>query len=96
MLLKFFLLFTGITTLYSIKDWRRGIYLMILIGIVKDPIRKMIPDAPAYLALVTVPIWAGILLGALIENQQLWHDFRNSHKIRNQTNDKRVNGHIPQ
>lgn len=80
MLLNIFLVLTGIATLYSIKDWRRGIYLMILIGIVKDPIRKMIPGAPAYLALATVPIWAGILVGALLENPQLWHDFRNSHK----------------
>ena len=80
MLLKLFLLITGIATLFSVKDWRRGIYLMILIGIVKDPVRKMIPGAPAYLALVTVPIWGGILLGAFIENPGLWHDFRISYK----------------
>ena len=80
MLLNIFLLFTGIATLYSIKDWRRGIYLMILIGIIKDPIRKMIPGSPAYLALATVPIWGGILIGALIENPQLWQEFRNSYQ----------------
>jgi len=80
MLLNIFLLCTGIATLFSIKDWRRGIYLMILIGIVKDPVRKMIPGAPAYLALATVPVWAGILIGAFIENPGLWHDFRNSYR----------------
>lgn len=80
MLLNIFLLFTGIATLISIKDWRRGIYLMILIGTIKDPIRKMIPGAPAYLALAAAPIWGGILVGAFVENSGLWQDFRISYK----------------
>ena len=49
---------------------------MILIGIIKDPIRKMIPDAPAYLALATVPVWGAILIGALVENPNVVKNFR--------------------
>ena len=79
-LLIVFILLIGAATLFTLKDWRRGIYWMILLGVIKDPIRKMIPGAPAYLALATVPVWAGILLGAWIENPRLWADFRNSYK----------------
>ena len=76
MLLYTFLILIGAATVYSFKDWRKGIYLMILIGIIKDPIRKMIPDAPAYLALATVPILGSILIGALIENPKVLNDFK--------------------
>ena len=75
MLLYSFFTLIGAVTLYSFKDWRRGIYLMIFIGIIKDPIRKMIPDAPAYLALATVPVYVSILIGAFIENPKVFKDF---------------------
>ncbi len=80
MLLKLFLLFTVISSLYAIKDWRFGIYLMILVGIFKDPIRKMIPGAPAYLALATVPIWGAICVGAIIEDPKLIKNFIKQYK----------------
>jgi hypothetical protein len=75
MLLYTFLILIGAATGLSFKDWRRGIYLMILIGIIKDPIRKMIPDSPAYLALATVPIWGAILISSLIENPNVLKNF---------------------
>ena len=76
MLLYTFLIFIVAATIFSFKDWRKGIYLMILIGIIKDPIRKIIPDAPAYLALATVPVWGAILIGALVDNPNLVKNFR--------------------
>jgi hypothetical protein len=76
MLLYTFLILICVATACAIKDWRKGVFLMIIAGIIKDPIRKMVPDAPAYLALATVPIWGAILIGALIENPDVVKKFK--------------------
>jgi hypothetical protein len=53
---------------------------MILLGAIKDPIRKMIPGTPVYLALATVPVWGGMLLGAFKNHRQLWSMFKGSYR----------------
>jgi len=41
----------------TLENWRRGIFFLILIAALQDPVRKMVPGAPGYLALSIMPVW---------------------------------------
>jgi hypothetical protein len=62
-------------TLITLTNWRLGVPLAILIGLVQDPVRKMIPGTPAILVLATLPIWAAIWFGAIVQERG-WARFR--------------------
>ncbi len=55
----------ALSVLVTVLDWRKGILLLVLVGAVQDPIRKLTPDAPGYLVLATAPIWLTICVLAL-------------------------------
>ena len=37
--------------------WRWGVFAAIVIGLLQDPLRKMVPGVPGYLAMCSVPVW---------------------------------------
>ena len=76
MLEKVFLASVAAAALIALRYWRAGIYLMIVFSAIQDPVRKMIPGAPAYLVLATVPLWAAIIVSAMTANPALWSRFR--------------------
>ena len=45
----------------SFKNWRYGLYWIVIIGALQDPVRKMTPGAPSYFVLSTLPVWLAIL-----------------------------------
>lgn len=49
------------------KDWRRGIAMAILIGMIQDPLRKIIPGTPAMLTMASLPVWLVAAAAALME-----------------------------
>lgn len=57
------LIFAGCVVAYW--RWRFGIVAALLIGLIQDPIRKMVPDAPAYLALSSLPVWLAVVGAAV-------------------------------
>lgn len=61
MILYSFLLFIALAALITFDNWRRGIFFLILIASVQDPVRKMIPGAPGYLVLSIMPVWFAML-----------------------------------
>ncbi len=61
--LLFVLIAAGVAA--ALLDWRRGLYFLILVAAVQDPIRKLTPGAPGYLVLATAPIWMAMIVGAL-------------------------------
>lgn len=62
----------------ALSNWRAACYALILVGAIQDPVRKLTPGSPAYMVLATVPIWAGIVVGAWTQQPGLWHSFRSS------------------
>jgi hypothetical protein len=46
--------------------WRWGVFAAILIGLLQDPLRKMVPGVPGYLAMTTMPVWITVLVAALV------------------------------
>lgn len=45
-------------------EWRRGLYMVLIVGMLQDPVRKLTPEAPPIFVLSTLPIWFAIVLNA--------------------------------
>lgn len=45
----------------AVYRWRWGIFAAIIVGLLQDPLRKMVPGVPGYLAMCSVPIWLTVL-----------------------------------
>lgn len=60
-------------------DWRRGILLVILVGTLQDPVRKLTPGAPAILAIAALPVWLAVVVGAYQSDPSLWPRFRKAY-----------------
>jgi len=76
MILYGFLGLVALSAFVAALRWRLGIILMVFVAMLQDPVRKMIPGTPAYLVLATVPVWAGIVIGAAVEGGLEWQRFR--------------------
>jgi len=48
----------------ALFNWRRGIEAAILLSLLQDPVRKLVPGAPAWLVLAAVPVWLAVLVSA--------------------------------
>ncbi len=58
----------GVVTLL---DWRKGVLLVLLVGFIQDPLRKLTPNEPVYLS-VLVGVFLGLaLLSALLQQRNL-------------------------
>lgn len=71
--------FLGVVALFcavSSWKWRWGPYLMVLIAVVQDPVRKMVPGSPGFLALSAASIWGSTVLGAILANDLNWRRFQ--------------------
>lgn len=57
-----FFLYISLGTALAFSDWRRGIYLMLIAGMLQDPVRKLMPEAPAYMVLAFLPIFVALCM----------------------------------
>lgn len=62
--------------LVSVLNWRHGLFAMILIVAVQDPIRKLVPDAPGALSMATIPVLIAIVIGLISSQKKWWQDFK--------------------
>lgn len=58
----------AVACLWALYSWRWGIAAAILVGLIQDPVRKMLPGAPAYMVLMSVPVWVAAMVSALIRH----------------------------
>ena len=69
----------GLSMLFALRalfGWRTGIALMIFLAAVQDPLRKLVPGTPGWLALVTVPVFAAALFACMTRTKYFWGEFR--------------------
>ena len=64
-----FMLLVALATLVALVNWRWGIGAAIVLGLLQDPLRKIIPGTPAYLVLAGMPIWLGVICSAAFSRQ---------------------------
>jgi O-antigen ligase len=64
-----------VSVIVALVRWRAGIYLMIIVGSLQDPIRKITPDAPAIMAISSLPIWCAMIISSF-HSAHSWQAFR--------------------
>lgn len=69
-----FFAYIGISSLIAFSNWRQGVYLAMIAGMLQDPIRKLMPGAPGYMVLAFVPIFLALSAG-LFSRGNPWRGF---------------------
>jgi hypothetical protein len=64
MALAFYLIFLGAACAYSLVDWRRAWLLVMLCGVIQDPVRKLSAGSPVYISFLVVLLYFTILFAA--------------------------------
>jgi hypothetical protein len=52
----------GIACFLALRDWRLGILLMLVVGGLQDPVRKLMPGTPGWMVLSFMPVWLAICI----------------------------------
>ena len=58
--------FIAMACLIALADWRRGIYVGILVDVLRDPVRKLIPGQPVVITLSGAVVWLVIVVAAIL------------------------------
>jgi len=77
----FLILTIGLVVTFSIiafLNWRVGLLLVILLASVQDPLRKLVPGTPGFMALMTAPVFLCAVLGSMATVRAWWMDFAKS------------------
>jgi len=69
-----YFLFVALASLYAMRNWRFGFILLIFAGVLQDPVRKLMPDAPGFMVLAFTPIWLAICVRVFQPNFGPWRD----------------------
>jgi len=64
MALAFYLIFLGTACAYALVDWRRAWLLVMVCGVIQDPVRKLTPGSPVWISFAVVVLYGAILFGA--------------------------------
>jgi hypothetical protein len=67
MILALYLAFLGAACAYALADWRRGWMLVMVCGVIQDPVRKLTAGAPVVISFAVVGLYAAVLFGARFE-----------------------------
>ena len=51
-----------LSTLVAFADWRKAMFLVIVIGLLQDPVRKSTPGVSSLFVLSTLPIWFAVIV----------------------------------
>lgn len=72
-----FLSFVAFAAIVSLADWRRGWLLAIVVGVLQDPVRKLVAGSPVYLTFSIVGVYIAILFATQRGMQRALRDFAN-------------------
>jgi len=61
----------------ALLNWRWGIAAALLVGLLQDPLRKLIPGTPGILVMASAPVWLAATLSATFRNPGGIHRFLN-------------------
>ncbi len=70
------LVLVGLGVAAAGRNWRWGVLMTIVVGVLQDPLRKMMPGAPAVMVLAFFPVWAMTVTMALGGRDRAWRQMR--------------------
>ena len=68
-MLTFFMLLVLLGCFMALANWRWGIAAAIVVGLLQDPMRKLVPGAPAFLVMASSPIWLCTMVSAAFKGE---------------------------
>ena len=57
--------FIVVLSILCFLDWRKGLYLCLLVDVLRDPVRKLIEDQPVFVTVAGAVPWGAVTLGAM-------------------------------
>jgi hypothetical protein len=60
----------------SIDNWREGMFWLVVIAAVQDPVRKLVPGAPVTITLMVTLVQLTMAFTLLLSHTSWWQDFR--------------------
>jgi hypothetical protein len=76
MVLLFMLVLAALCAFQTLTGWRKGIALMVALAAVQDPLRKLVPGPPGWLALLTAPVFVVVIAVSATRTREWWQEFR--------------------
>jgi len=70
-----FFTFLAVATIVGFVNWRLALAMLIAVGATEDPMRKMMPGAPALMVLAFLPVWMASFVGMFSAGQWRWRYF---------------------
>lgn len=70
-MLEFSLLLLAVTAWLALNNWRHGFILVILTGLLQDPLRKLVPGEPVYFVTFAAIVFGAAWLGAVLSRAHL-------------------------
>lgn len=67
---EIFYLLVAVSIFLAVANWRTGIYLVVLMDLLRDPVRKLDPSESVWITVSVNLIWGGIALGVINERQR--------------------------
>ena len=64
MALALYLAFLGTASAFALADWRRAWFLVVLCGVLQDPVRKLTAGTPVLISFLVVGLYACVIFGA--------------------------------
>lgn len=63
---EFFILASvGVCCLLTLRHWRFGVWLCILVGFLQDPLRKLVPGEPVYMVALCAGVFAAVIFSLI-------------------------------
>lgn len=70
------------TIVVSLQDWRTGLLYCVLLDAMRDPVRKLLPEAPIWVTLCLGAMWLMIMFLASREHLPVWRNVLLKSRIR--------------
>lgn len=71
MLESIWYVFVAVVCLVSVSNWRAGVFAIIVLDVLRDPIRKMESGNPVWITVSVNAVWAAVFVGAASNNKAL-------------------------
>ena len=65
------LMLVAFAALLALTNWRWGLFLCVLTGLLQDPLRKLTPDQPVYFVVLVGVVFGAAWMGALLGRVRL-------------------------
>jgi hypothetical protein len=75
MIAVIFIAYLALAAAVTISDWRRGIPMLLLTGVLQDPVRKLTPGTPVAISMSVIVVYVAIIIATQARLQRALGEF---------------------